>query len=52
MDHYLVFAFFYNGLGIPLAISGALNPLVAVFAIFASSLSVIGNTLRISKNKK
>jgi Cu+-exporting ATPase len=43
----LFFAFFYNALGIPLAMAGLLNPLVAVFAMFASSLSVIGNTLRI-----
>ena len=45
----LFFAFFYNGLGIPLAIAGALNPLIAVLAMFASSLSVIGNALRITK---
>lgn len=45
----LVFAFFYNGLAIPLAIAGLLNPLIAVFAMFASSLSVIGNSFRISR---
>ncbi|MEI9477555.1 MAG: cation-translocating P-type ATPase [Deltaproteobacteria bacterium] len=45
----LFFAFFYNALGIPLAIAGLLNPLVAVFAMFASSLSVIGNSLRIMR---
>jgi heavy metal translocating P-type ATPase len=45
----LLFAFVYNGIGIPLAVAGLLNPLVAVFAMFVSSLSVIGNTLRISK---
>jgi heavy metal translocating P-type ATPase len=45
----LFFAFFYNGLAIPLAISGLLNPLVAVLAMFFSSLTVIGNSLRISK---
>ncbi len=43
----LFFAFLYNALGIPLAMTGLLNPLVAVLAMFASSLSVIGNTLRI-----
>lgn len=47
----LLFAFFYNGLGIPLAVAGLLNPLVAVFAMFASSLSVIGNSFRISRAK-
>jgi heavy metal translocating P-type ATPase len=45
----LALAFLYNGLGIPLAMAGLLNPLVAVFAMFASSLSVIGNTLRIHR---
>jgi len=47
----LFFAFFYNVLGIPLAVLGFLNPLVAVSAMFASSLTVIGNTLRISRFK-
>ncbi len=45
----LVFAFLYNILGIPLAVAGMLNPLVAVSAMLASSLTVIANTLRISK---
>ncbi len=45
----LVMAFLYNALGIPLAVAGMLNPLLAVLAMFASSLTVIGNTLRISK---
>ena len=45
----LLFAFIYNGLAIPLAVAGWLNPLIAVLAMFASSLSVIGNTFRISK---
>jgi heavy metal translocating P-type ATPase len=43
----LFFAFFYNCLGIPLAVAGLLNPLVAVSAMVLSSLTVIGNTLRI-----
>ncbi len=43
----LLFAFMYNMLGIPLAMSGQLNPLLAVLAMFASSLTVVGNTLRI-----
>ena len=46
----LVFAFFYNILGIPLAMSGLLNPLMAVMAMFASSLTVIGNTIRLYKS--
>ncbi len=45
----LFFAFFYNILGIPLAISGFLNPMVAALAMFASSATVVGNTLRILK---
>ena len=45
----LVFAFLYNAIGIPLAVAGLLNPLIAVFAMFASSLSVIGNSLRITR---
>ena len=31
------------------AIAGCLNPLIAVFAMFASSITVTGNTLRISR---
>jgi heavy metal translocating P-type ATPase len=40
----LFFACIYNALAIPLAVSGSVSPLVAVFAMFASSLTVIGNT--------
>jgi P-type E1-E2 ATPase len=47
----LSFAFLYNGLAIPLAVAGLLNPLIAVFAMFASSLTVIGNALRVSRNQ-
>jgi heavy metal translocating P-type ATPase len=46
----LFFAFLYNLVGIPLAVGGILNPLIAVFAMFASSLTVIGNTLRITRS--
>ena len=48
----LLFALVYNGLGIPLAVAGVLNPVIAVFAMLASSLSVIGNSLRIFRAKK
>jgi heavy metal translocating P-type ATPase len=48
----LFFAFLYNSVGIPLAMAGWLNPLIAVFAMFASSLTVIGNALRISRGKR
>ena len=48
----LMFAFLYNGMAIPLALSGLLSPLIAVLAMFGSSFSVIGNALRISRRKK
>ena len=41
----LVFTLAYNALGIPIAMSGILTPLVAVCAMLLSSISVIGNTL-------
>ena len=41
----LGFTFLYNVISIPIAMSGLLNPLVAVSAMLLSSLSVIGNTL-------
>jgi Cu+-exporting ATPase len=43
----LFFAFLYNALAIPLAVSGALNPLVAAAAMMASSLTVVANTARL-----
>jgi P-type E1-E2 ATPase len=43
----LILTFLYNGIGIPVAMSGLLSPLVAVGAMLLSSLSVIGNTLRL-----
>lgn len=48
----LGFALVYNGLGIPLAAAGVLNPVIAVLAMFASSLSVIGNSLRIARKSR
>jgi P-type E1-E2 ATPase len=41
----LGFTFLYNAISIPIAMSGLLNPLVAVSAMLLSSLSVTGNTL-------
>lgn len=41
----LTFTFLYNAISIPIAMSGLLNPLVAVTAMLLSSLSVTGNTL-------
>jgi heavy metal translocating P-type ATPase len=46
----LVFAFAYNGLAIPIAMSGLLNPIIAVLAMFMSSLTVVANTLRIPRS--
>ncbi len=41
----LFFSFCYNVVSIPVAMSGLLHPLIAVSAMFLSSLTVIGNTL-------
>jgi heavy metal translocating P-type ATPase len=43
----LAFTYLYNAISIPIAMSGLLNPLVAVTAMLLSSLSVTGNTLRL-----
>jgi heavy metal translocating P-type ATPase len=48
----LCFAFLYNSTAIPVAAAGLLNPLIAVLAMFMSSLTVIGNTLRLSRTGK
>jgi heavy metal translocating P-type ATPase len=45
----LFFSFLYNAVGIPIAAAGILNPLIAAFAMFASSVTVICNTSRISR---
>jgi heavy metal translocating P-type ATPase len=45
----LIFSFFYNFISIPVAMSGLLNPLIAVSAMLMSSLTVIGNTLLLIK---
>jgi Cu2+-exporting ATPase len=42
----LAWAFLYNGVAIPLAAAGALNPLFAAVAMAASSLIVVSNSRR------
>jgi P-type Cu2+ transporter len=48
MRQNLVWAFLYNTIGIVLAISGVMNPLLAAGAMVASSLSVVLNSMRVS----
>jgi heavy metal translocating P-type ATPase len=47
----LALTFLYNAISIPVAMSGLLSPLVAVCAMLLSSLSVIGNTMRLVRER-
>jgi P-type E1-E2 ATPase len=48
----LLCALFYNVVSIPIAMIGLLSPLIAVSVMFMSSLSVIGNTGLLIKNRR
>ncbi|MCX5877623.1 MAG: cation-translocating P-type ATPase [Deltaproteobacteria bacterium] len=48
----LFFSGLYNFIAVPIAMSGLLNPLIAVSAMLLSSLSVIGNTLLLVKGPR
>ncbi len=45
----LFWAFLYNTLGLSLAVTGLLNPILAAGAMLLSSLSVIGNSSRLNR---
>jgi len=47
----LFWAFFYNTLGIGLAVMGVLNPILAAVAMLLSSASVAGKAMRLAGDR-
>jgi len=45
----LVWAFSYNLIALPLAVSGVLHPIISALLMATSSLVVVGNSLRLKK---
>ncbi len=48
----LWWAFFYNIIGIALAMFGVLHPIVSAIAMVVSNLFVVGNSLRLARSKE
>jgi Cu2+-exporting ATPase len=46
----LFWAFIYNMVALPLAVGGLLHPVIAAIAMTLSSLSVVGNSMRLKMN--
>jgi len=47
----LFWAFFYNSVGITLAVAGILNPIMAATAMLLSSVSVVANSMRLAREE-
>ncbi len=45
----LFWAFLYNGIGVTLAVAGVLTPIFAAAAMLLSSVSVVANSMRLTR---